>query len=403
MSCVRKLVTVRLVSELRPVLSAPTLAVAVIDGWTCAVRRGAFKEGDLVVFFEIDSFLPSPKTDARYNVDANPIHQGVTTWNGNQGIHVKSVMIGDNEAISQGVVLKLAAFPEIETTLTEKNENLGEEKGSQDTMETDFSSILGVKKWELSAKEALNSLGKPPVFIPKTGIERVQNIKTLFTSAKYTRTTYQESVKMDGAAMTIYYVKNDSTWSRSLPTLPEQGAKTDNDNNNNDATKGRFGVCSRNLDLLESDKNLYWQIALRYGLQARLARVGRNIAIQGELVGQTITQNRHGFARGAHDFFVYSIYDIDTRKYLHPGETELRARQLGVPHVPVLGYVRIPDIAESQEDLLKRAEGTLENNGGGGGGGGGEGGKREGLVYKCIDTGRMFKVIANDYLLKHGE
>ncbi|KAI1777560.1 RNA ligase, DRB0094 family [Hypoxylon cercidicola] len=361
----RKLVTIRQITDLRPIANTPRLEIAVVDGWTCAVRTGVFAKGELVLFFEIDSFLPAPADDARYETQYNPLHTGLATCQGVKGIHVKSIMVPNSREISQGVVLKLDAFPEIESAFAEK---------------------LGVKKWQVANADTTTSIGQPPVFYPKTEIERVQNIKTLFTTNKYARAVFQESVKMDGSAMTVYYVRKESQFYKSLPELP-QGAKADMKN-------GRVGVSSRNVDLGESSSSSsqFWVQALRYALPRKLDRLGRNVAIRGELVGSSIAQNRHGFAKGQHDFYVYGIFDIDKQRYLHPKETELRAEQLGLKHVPVLGYVRIREVAKSHEELLKRAEGVGMN-----------GRKREGLVFKNVEDGRWFKVVANDYLLKHGE
>lgn len=86
------------------------------------------------------------------------------------------------------------------------------------------------------------------------------------------------------------------------------------------------------------------------------------------------------------------MFDIDRQERLKPGETVLRTKQLGIQHVPVFGEVNLHAIASSNKDLLKRAEGTGIN-----------GKQREGLVYKNVVDGRWFKVIANDYLLNHGE
>ncbi|KAI5927573.1 RNA ligase, DRB0094 family [Camillea tinctor] len=379
----RKLVSIRRISGLRPVPYSSRLEMVMVDGWTCAVRAGTFDKNEVVIFFEIDSFLPPPSEDTRYGPANNPIHNNVTKWQGQKGIHVKSRMVNETTEISQGIVLKLEAFPEIQRLYTNLIKELGPSWGDEEAMTMCFGKELGVKKWSLSDAEAEKSLGKPPVCFPKTDMERVQNIPVIFT-AKFSDAVFQESVKMDGTSMTVYYVKKDSQYYRSLPILDES-ARADMEN-------GRVGVCSRRCDLNEKAGGLYWEAALKYRLPAKLERVGRNIAIQGELVGSSIQQNRHGFKEGEHDFFVYAIFDMDKQKYFDPREVEKRAAQLELKHVPVLGYFNLHSIAKNQDDLLKRAEGTGLN-----------GRKREGLVYKNVEDGRRFKVISNDYLLEHGE
>ncbi|KAI1491856.1 RNA ligase, DRB0094 family [Biscogniauxia mediterranea] len=380
---VRKLVSIRRIAEVRPIRCSSRMEMVLVDGWTCAVRAGSFDKDEIVVFFEIDSFLPPPTQDPRYNPAYNPLHHSVVNWQGQKGIHVKSVMVHNSTEISQGIVLKLEAFPEIRGVYTNLITELGPAAGEEKAMAMCFAEKLGVKKWKLPDAEAGVSLGQPPVCFPKTDMERVQNIKTLFTP-KYSKAVFQESVKMDGSSMTVYYVKRSSQYYRSLPILDES-ARADMD-------QGRIGVCSRNHDLSEKAGGKFWDMALKYRLPGKLERVGRNIAIQGELVGSTICQNRHGFEEDDHDFFVYSIFDMDAQQYLDPREVEQRVSQLELKHVPVLGYVNIHDIASNHDDLLKRAEGIGLN-----------GEKREGLVYKNVDDRRCFKVIANDYLLKHGE
>ncbi|KAI0016425.1 RNA ligase, DRB0094 family [Xylariomycetidae sp. FL0641] len=360
----RELVSRQRIREMQRLPTPGNFEVAFVNGWSCVVRRGEFKVNEEVLFFEIDSFLPPHTEDARYS---NPIHRTTITWQGRKGVHVNSIMHG--QVISQGVILKLSDFPEL-----------------LDTSEVSLADQLGILKWELSPKEKETTLGKPPTFIPATDLERVQNCPNLFT-AKYKNAIFQESTKMDGSSMTVYFVKKDSCWYRSLPWLAGDCAKADMET-------GRFGVCSRHADIPYGRKpaSKFWEVALAHGLPGKLARVGRNLAVQGELVGSTIQANRHGFPAGRHDFYVFAIFDIDAQERLKPGETVQRAAQLGLQHVPVHGEARLHDIAKCHADLLKRAEGTGIN-----------GRKREGLVFKNVDDQRGFKVIANDYLLKHGE
>ncbi|KAK8037421.1 hypothetical protein PG991_000767 [Apiospora marii] len=84
----------------------------------------------------------------------------------------------------------------------------------------------------LRRKETGNSLGQVPAFLPKSDLKRVQNCPNLFTE-KYKDAVYQESVKMDGSAETIYFVCRDTPWYKSLADMPQ----------------GRFGVCTRRNDL----------------------------------------------------------------------------------------------------------------------------------------------------------
>jgi ATP-dependent RNA circularization protein (DNA/RNA ligase family) len=65
---------------------------------------------------------------------------------------------------------------------------------------------------------------------------------------------------------------------------------------------------------------------------------------------------------------------------------------LGLKHVPVHGYIVLNETAQTIGQILDRAEGQGIN-----------GAKREGIVFKHVESGFSFKAISNSYLLKHGE
>ncbi|KAI6089227.1 hypothetical protein F4821DRAFT_231423 [Hypoxylon rubiginosum] len=67
---------IRRITELRPIPSTSQFQMAIIDGWTCAVRTGAFTKGEPLLILEIDSFVPAPAADPRFTL---PLHAGVTT------------------------------------------------------------------------------------------------------------------------------------------------------------------------------------------------------------------------------------------------------------------------------------------------------------------------------------
>lgn len=54
----RQLVSVRTISELKPIPGADLIELAVVDGWQCVVKKGEYAVGDLALYFEIDSWVP---------------------------------------------------------------------------------------------------------------------------------------------------------------------------------------------------------------------------------------------------------------------------------------------------------------------------------------------------------
>jgi len=55
---IRKLASIRTISNIRPIVGADMIEVATVDNWNVVVKKDEFKIGDNVVYFEVDSFLP---------------------------------------------------------------------------------------------------------------------------------------------------------------------------------------------------------------------------------------------------------------------------------------------------------------------------------------------------------
>ena len=153
---------------------------------------------------------------------------------------------------------------------------------------------------------------------------------------------------------------------------------------------GEIGVCSRNLDLQETEGNTYWSVARKEKLIEKLQSTGRNLAIQGELIGEGIQKNRYNIK--GHKFFLFDVFDIDKQEYFTPEERRKFAASLDITHVPVYDtdHVMTWDMAvilgdaESKSCLNDKAE-------------------QEGVVYKCNDIQFSFKAISNLFLLKVGD
>lgn len=390
-----RLVSIREINKVHNIKAGQRwMTLAEIDGWTCLVPPRAFKAGELVIYFEIDSMIPA--SDDRFGT-----MNTLQTFEGKLFHRVKTRRFGRGEekVIVQGYVYPIEKFECIYGQVRmvrwalelSTGKNLSQKQMNLIILamyrRENWAEKLGIKKWEETAQAPSNAnehprLGKTPAHLfNKTDITRLEDCPNLFSKPKYIRREYQESVKMDGASMTVYFVNKKSRRFGELNPLPETvGPNTVLEN-------GRFGVCSKAVDLNELTKYGYgyWRTALRYDLPAKLSKLGKNVAIQGELCGPGINQNREKIPEGETEFFVYAMFDIDVQKYVHPRKVVDLAALLGLKHVPVLGYVNIPEIAQDREDLKRRARQR----------------KGEGLVYKCVLDGRAFKVISSTYLLEH--
>jgi RNA ligase (TIGR02306 family) len=148
----------------------------------------------------------------------------------------------------------------------------------------DVTSEAGVTKYEktIPACMAGTVLGKFPAFIPKTDEQNFQAVPHILEYMTGRR--YYATEKVDGTSCTVYY-KN-----------------------------GHFGVCSRNLELVEDDNNVYWKVAKRYNLQEKLPRMGE-YAIQMEIVGPGIQGNPMGL-RGC-EARVFDVINLTENRYFN--------------------------------------------------------------------------------------
>jgi RNA ligase (TIGR02306 family) len=98
--------------------------------------------------------------------------------------------------------------------------------------------------------------------------------------------------------------------------------------------EGGFGVCSRNLDLLETPENSLWKVARALGVEAKMRSMGRNFALQGEIIGEGIQGNKYNL-RGQMVYF-FNAFDVDAYRYLDYAEFIACLNGLDLPVVPVL-------------------------------------------------------------------
>lgn len=346
----RKLASVRRISKLAPIPNADAIEVATVDGWQVVVKKGEFVEGQLAVYFEIDSWIPCEV--------APFLCKAVKTFNGVQGERLRTVKLRGQ--LSQGLLLPLlAVLPIARETTTETNVDFRTwtpwEAGD------DVTEILKIQKYEKPLSPQLAGLAKGtfPSFLKKTDQERIQNLTHEFEDWKARGLTFEVTEKLDGSSMTVFF------------------------------KDGQMGVCSRNLELKEDDTNTFWKVAKQgITLEGVDAEQIVESAIQGELVGPGIQGNPYNLS--SHQMFVFDIWLIEPSTY---ADAEVRRQTVAndsrLRHVPVISTgTKLPDtIAE----VLAMSDGqsTLAPV------------PREGLVWKCEqDPSISFKAISNKWLLK---
>lgn len=333
----RKMATIRKIDSIQPIDGADLIHAVKIGGWTVVAQKSmGYEVGDLVVYCEIDSFIPTEIAPFLTQAGHFP-----KEYNGIKGERLRTKKL--KGVISQGLLLPLYTLDGSTYELIEWS---------------DVSSNLGIVKWEPPAEfQSADTKGLFPSFIPKTDQERIQNLSSEFQEWKDQNAAWEVTEKLDGSSMTVFYFN------------------------------GEVGVCSRNLELKEDENNTFWKAAKSSGTTAVLKSKGLNVAIQGELVGPGIQGNKYGMRE--HTFFVYDIFNIDEQRYFLPDERQSFCKGTFLNHVPVLDSVLLKD--KTIDEILKNAEGKSVV---------GIGPEREGLVFKNLATDESFKAISNKWLCK---
>lgn len=365
------LATLRQIDKISGALGTHKFNTAHIDGWVVVVAAHRFSAGEHVLFFEPDAFIP-----AAHFKRAADLGSTLTEYQGVKGYRV-TIRKVTSELHSEGFIAKLSEFPRIEQ---KAQELLATHTPSQsDKNSLDFTQDLGVLKWRIDNDMSLQKLGDIPVFVRDCSMPNGQNCPNFFVKPKYKAIEYQETSKMDGATMSCYFVRQDSSFWRSLAPLPACYDERMVHSN------GRFGVCARNTERNNAHArqvDVYWEAALKLNMPETLARENRNLVVHGELVGDAISQNPHGFPAGERRFYVFWIDELDAKTRMGPRDVVRLAGKLGLEHVEVRRYVKLTDIAQSHADLLIWSNAC----------------NREGLVYKsCGYDGRWFKILSTEW------
>jgi RNA ligase (TIGR02306 family) len=267
----RKLASIQKIKSLEPIEGADAIEKATVLGWQLVVKKGEFKVGDLAVYCEIDSLLPDRPEFAFLKP---------------RGMRIRTIRLRGQ--VSQGICFPLSILPED----IEPQEDM------------DVTEILGITKYEPPIPAYLSGKvkGKFPSFIPKTDETRVQVLQKVLD--KYQGISCYVSEKLDGSSAT-YFIKDNE-----------------------------FGVCSRNMELYEDDENSFWKVARELDIENKLRSIGKNIAIQGELIGEGIQDNRLRL-RGQ-TVRIFNAFDIDRFEYLPYQDFVDLMEKLDLPMVPIM-------------------------------------------------------------------
>lgn len=333
----RKLASVQIVSEIRPIEGADAIEVARINNWDVVVKKGEFKTGDFCIYFEIDSFLPI-KEEFEFLRKSSYKKMGAQ-----EGFRLKTIRLRGQ--VSQGLLIPIHVKELFGDTVYEG---------------MDVTELLGVVKYEppIPAELAGKVRGNFPGFLRKTDEERVQNLSKEYPTWIEQDLDFYVTEKLDGSSAT-FYLNND-----------------------------QFGVCSRNLDLEETEGNTFWKVARELQIEEKLREYGRNLAIQGELIGEGIQGNPYNIK--GHTVRFFNVFDIDSQTYYGlPMFLALFEHQLKLETVPVLTNLTMK-LPQTIDECLAFADGKSVLN---------QNFDREGVVFRTMDRNISFKAISNKFLL----
>jgi RNA ligase (TIGR02306 family) len=336
----RKLASIQKIEEVAPIEKADAIEKTRVLGWWVVAKKDQFKVGDPCIYYEVDSLLPDlPQysfLEKGHSLKESIIEDGTVV----RGHRLRTIKLRGQ--ISQGLVLPLSEFPYLSTTI------LGH----------DLTQELGVNKYDPLLPACLSGEAKGyfPGFIPKTDEERVQSFPGMLD--KYRGQRFYITVKMDGSSCTCYKHEND------------------------------FNVCGRTLNLFESEKNSFWNLANRLNLKEKLPN---GFAIQSECAGEGVQSNRHVLK--GQQLYLFYVYDILKAQYLKLDDMLLFAKDLGMKTVPILDDNFI--LNHTMDEIMALADGPCPYN---------PAVLREGLIYRLYDsTAKItFKTISNAYLLRYG-
>ena len=338
----RKLAFIAKVEKVDAIKGSETLEVAKILGWTVVVKKDAYKANDLVVYFTLGA-VPD---------GSNPAFDHLKVKGHMKQLKSKKVKGG----LSQGAIMPLDTL-----------KTYGVDPASVQVGQ-DVSGPMKVRKGVSEEEADVYAKDLPeqepfPTFIPRTEEERLQNVP---------------DVLKELAGVNVIVTRKEDGCSATFAL-----------------NAGRVYICSRNNVWNKRTKtsSQVYTIAEKYKLPDALKKIGRNIGVQGEIVGPGIMDNRLGLKDK--EFRVFNVYDIDAKAFLGQSEMLDVCQKLGLGTVPVIYTGPLPKEWVTVDDVLKYTE-TLKYT---------EDCPAEGIVVKtnrpASEKRISFKAVSNLYITKY--
>jgi RNA ligase (TIGR02306 family) len=190
---------------------------------------------------------------------------------------------------------------------------------------TEISDFIGVVKYQKTIDVSLNgdTKGAFPPFIPRTDEPNFQAVPDLFTTI-YGK-PYYVTLKYDGTSSTYYH------------------------------KDGEVGVCSRTWEKkMEDVSNIYSFVNAKYKVTDKLKATGKNLAVQGEIIGPKVQKNPLGVKEPT--LKVFDVWDIDNQRYFSQEQLLEFCKSNDLEAVDVISIGIWEDSAPDFDDVRKIGE-----------------------------------------------
>lgn len=314
----RKLASIQVINKIEPIEGADRIEKATVLGWHVVVQKGLYKEGDRVVYLEIDSVLPKELAEKAGFTDKYLKTRRF------KGVYSQGMCIPIADALGEEYAQRAAAGKCDDENVTEK---LGITKWEPDICNDEQwwkrqQDQQAPKKWYMKYRIGRWFWKKflfkpvsgpfPTNLVPKTDETRVQILGDVLALHKGIRCQYTE--KLDGSSITFWLDK-----------------------------RGKFHVCSRNREIFDK-KDFMYETASKYA-----DHIDAGFVYQGEILGPNIQGNKYGVKD--YSIHIYQVYVPETKTYLEPEALTFHCKWHGLTQVPVLGELDLTDDIDALVEL----------------------------------------------------
>lgn len=374
----RKLAHIEQITWIRPIKGADNIELAGILGWQCIVKKNEFRVGDLAIYVEIDSIMPS---DNPYFAFLESKHYKIKT------MKMKGV-------ISQGIIFPLSILHRKKTY----------------TIGDDVTDVLKIKKIE---DDVPNQQIKDVITLIKQQHKKLFKNKYFLWGMKFKlfrKVIYKLLMpKKNPKHFPAWIEKTDEIRLQNIPLVLEaykdepmvvtekiDGTSTSFGLKKINKRKYDFAVCSRNVRQIDLNQkcyyndNIYQQIANKYNIKNTLIKIlqkynATTVVLQGETIGESIQKNKYRL-KGI-DFYAFNLV-IDGNKIDSTIGISIM-QDYNIKWVPIIArnFRLLPTV----DEMIVYADGksALSDT------------LREGVVIRDHRNTTSFKCISNQFLLKH--